>query len=523
MKSESCVDIQIYDLVKAFDVLWLQDTMNDLWDTLPERSRDDRLGLVYQLSKENLVAVNTDVGQTDRVTIPEFTAQGGTWGPMLCSNTIDSVGKVSEQFGQFYLYKNIARIIPLAMVDDLLAVRSCGFESIETNITINTMIELKKLQFHIPNGENKSKCHFLHVGKKNISCPGMRVHGVKANRVTEAVYLGDIIREDGKNSSNIKNRVRKGLGIVTRIMNILETISFGSKYFEIATTLRQAELINGILTNSEVWYGTTRAQIEELEEVDKLLIRRILNAPLSACIESLYLELGLTPIHIMIKARRIKYLHYLLRLSESEMLFKVFQVQWNHPVKDDWTLTVQQDLEDFKMNLSLEEMKGKSEWSFKRLVKTKSNEYALNHLLKMKQKHSKMDNLEYEELKMQNYLKDGIISVKEAQNLFKYRTKVARFKENFKNNYVEMGCPMCLGQPDTQAHCVQCPIIKENINIKGDYSEIFSEEISKEIAKTLLEITNFRENKNLSPAGGPSASKDAAIGCRTNVHLIDLG
>ena len=53
MKSESCVDIQIYDLVKAFDVLWLQDSMNDLWDTLPDKSRDDRLGLVYPL-KHNM-------------------------------------------------------------------------------------------------------------------------------------------------------------------------------------------------------------------------------------------------------------------------------------------------------------------------------------------------------------------------------------------------------------------------------------------------------------------------------------
>merc|ERR1712179_641962 len=98
----------------------------------------------------------------------------------------------------------------------------------------------------------------------------------------------------------------------------------------------------------------------------------------------------------------------------------------------------------------------------------------------------------------------------------------ARFKENFRNNYEETGCPLCLDQLDTQAHCVQCPIIKENIKIKGDYSEIFSEEISKDISKTLLEITKFRENINLSPAGGPSASDDAAIRCRTNVHLIEL-
>ena len=30
-----CVDIQIYDLVQAFDALWLQDCMNDLYDSLP--------------------------------------------------------------------------------------------------------------------------------------------------------------------------------------------------------------------------------------------------------------------------------------------------------------------------------------------------------------------------------------------------------------------------------------------------------------------------------------------------------
>ena len=62
-----CVDLQIYDLVKAFDALWLADCMNDLWDTLPHHARDDRLGLLYECSKKNLVAVNTAVDQTERV------------------------------------------------------------------------------------------------------------------------------------------------------------------------------------------------------------------------------------------------------------------------------------------------------------------------------------------------------------------------------------------------------------------------------------------------------------------------
>ena len=100
------------------------------------------------------------------------------------------------------------------------------------------------------------------------------------------------------------------MGIVSKIMNILNTISFGKKYFEIARTLREAELINGILTNAEVWYGIKQSEIDELEEIDKLFLRRVLGAPDSSCIESLYLELGVIPIRVMIKARRLTYLHY---------------------------------------------------------------------------------------------------------------------------------------------------------------------------------------------------------------------
>ena len=79
-----------------------------------------------------------------------------------------------------------------------------------------------------------------------------------------------------------------------------------------------------------------RNEIEELEEIDRILIRGILEVPVSACKDSLYLELGLTPIHILLKAKRVNYLHYLATLSEDEMLYKVFTSQWKYPVRGDW-------------------------------------------------------------------------------------------------------------------------------------------------------------------------------------------
>ena len=71
-EDRECVDIQIYDLVQAFDALWLDDCMNDIYDCLPEYKRERKLALIYQANIENLVAVNTPVGQTERINIPRI-------------------------------------------------------------------------------------------------------------------------------------------------------------------------------------------------------------------------------------------------------------------------------------------------------------------------------------------------------------------------------------------------------------------------------------------------------------------
>ena len=84
--NEECIDIQIYDLEKAFDALWLEDCLNDLFDNLPEENRNEKIGLLYESSRTNMVAVKTAVGLTKRVNMPDIVQQGGTWGPMLCSN-----------------------------------------------------------------------------------------------------------------------------------------------------------------------------------------------------------------------------------------------------------------------------------------------------------------------------------------------------------------------------------------------------------------------------------------------------
>jgi hypothetical protein len=288
---------------------------------------------------------------------------------------------------------------------------------------------------------------------------------------------------------------QRGVGIVTEIMDILNCISFGEKFFEIATTLREAKLLNGILTNADVWYSLQKNEIAELEEVDRMLLRRILGAPDSTCVESLYLELGVIPIHIILKSRRIKYLHYLATQPEGSMLYKVFISQWKYPVKGDWTEEVKTNMKDFEIDMSLDELKLKSTDSFKRIVKIKTKEFTMNYLLQLKDGHTKMDNLNYGELSLQSYLKDSRIPVAEARNLYRYRTRCAKYKENMKSSYMHtsLACPLCLVQPDTQKHSLECDEVKSKTVIEGKYEDIFDEDIPSGISKTLLRIAKLRE------------------------------
>ena len=249
-------------------------------DTLPEEDRNDKVALLHETNKVNMVAVKTAVGITSRENIPNIVQQGGTWGSMLCSNSVDTLGKKCRNRGEhFYLYKGAARILPLSFVDDINGIAKCGMDSLALNTFITTQIELKRLRFHVPDAEGKSKCHKMHIGRNHQMCPMLKVHGTVMNSVTEETYLGDIISSDGKNQKNIKQRVSKGLGIMTEILNLLDLISFGPYLIEIALLLRESMLINGILTNVEVWYNLTTNEIKEFEDLDKVFLRKVLGVP----------------------------------------------------------------------------------------------------------------------------------------------------------------------------------------------------------------------------------------------------
>ena len=489
-----CVDLQIYDLVQAFDSLWIQDCMNDLFDCLPENQRDKKLALIYQTNMNNLVAVNTPVGQTDRIDMPQIVQQGGGWGPMQCSISIDKIGRLcASRKEHLYKYKGKVETLPLAMIDDLLGIAPCGLESIALNTFINVQIEMKRLKFHTPGPDGKTKCHKIHIGKENKLCPTLLVHGTEMPAVESESYLGDIISGDGTNKLNIQNRVAKGLGRIAQIMSMLDKISLGKHYFKIALVLRESLFLSAVLTNSEVRYRVTQSEIEELETLDRSLLKRIFSCPSSTPTSALYLESGCIRIGTILKARRVNYLQYLLKLPKSEMLSNIFYCQLYDKNPNDWSEQVKKDLVELNLTTNLKNIENMSQFRWKNMVKKKVKVFELEKLLEIKhmKNKSKMKSLTYEKLELQEYL--SRFYVHEAKTIFSFRVRMAQFSENFRGSNPPAPCPLCSKHLDLQELSFVCPIARQKIQINETYDKIFHPQISNNLAKILVAIMKLRK------------------------------
>ena len=72
----------------------------------------------------------------------------------------------------------------------------------------------------------------------------------------------------------------------------MSDMPFGHRRVEVGLLLRDAMFVNGILCNSEVWHSISKKHIEELEVLDRSLLRYILKAHSKVQNEFLYLETG---------------------------------------------------------------------------------------------------------------------------------------------------------------------------------------------------------------------------------------
>jgi hypothetical protein len=281
------------------------------------------------------------------------------------------------------------------------------------------------------------------------------------------------------------------------ILAIVNEIPLAQWRTEAGLNLRQAMLVNGTLFNSEAWHGVTKKDIILLEKVDESLLRGLLQAHPKIPLEALFLETKSIPIRYILASRRIMYLHNILQRDPNEMVRKIYEAQKTDTSTGDFVELVKEDCEAIELNMSEYDIKKISKDKLKKILKSRVTEAAFKYLISLKQSHSKMENVKYEQFEMSSYLKSPLFKIDDISLLLALKTRTVRgIRNDFGGLYPDKTCPLGCGDLDTLQNILTCSVLQKDDNSTDistsviNYEDIFCGDM-----KDMNKVENKNENR----------------------------
>ena len=379
----------------------------------------------------------------------------------------------------------------------------------------------------------------MHVGDKSATCPDnfidtwtlqskkekvssvWELEDVESGqhcmeKVSEWKYLGDVLNSNAKCDSNIRERVKRGIGAAGQVTQMLSDLCLGKFYFQSAIILRTSLFLSSLISNSESWVNLSPKNVSDLEKIDEQLLRDLLSAQRNTPKEILYLETGSIPVRFVIISRRINFLHYILCEDQNSLLSRFFKAQCSEPIRGDWASTVKKDLEFLNIKLSFDEIASYSKSAFKALVKDSVRKKVFSELIQKQKEHSKGKEIFYRELILQQYLgSSSPLDNEEKQFLFAARTRGLNVKNNFKQGKQDLNCRLCGGHLEDQQSLLTCPVLNNAQDTsQSEYRDLFSDRVDKLTGITKLlkrkyeDFTNHVSRQQSSSATGVNVNVD---------------
>ena len=519
-KKNNPVVLQIYDYSQMFDSIDLEQAMSDIYDV---GINDDTFALLHKANQEIHMAVKTPNGLTERQVVKDIVLQGDTFGSILASVQVDSIGKECLKENLSYMYKKVLPVGFLGLVDDIIGITEAGMKAQMLNVFMNVKSAEKTLQF------GPTKCKSMLVGKntENIINTELLVDnwtvGYTDNKVTgeddmvesyigpvhmdsadEYKYLGFVISSKGDNMANIRQVKNKSIGIIRQIMNRLNSLNLRNYYFECAIILMNSMLRGSILYASDMYYNLKENEVRQIERIEESYLRKVLNTTKGCPITQLYLEMGQIPARFVIQKMRCLYLKYILIQEGDSLLKKFFDLQFKQRSKGDWASTCLDDLRQLRITESLEEIRDMNQNKYVKILNTRMNENALIYLLN-KQK-SKGKSIRYSEMRMAEYLLpiNTQLTVIQKQKMFAVKNRMIEIYENFPGKQLKKEC-IC-NEIESMSHIYNCETLNEGKSQILKFEQIYEGNIKDqiEVFKHFEENLNRRELINLKPPCDPS-------------------
>ena len=291
---------------------------------------------------------------------------------------------------------------------------------------------------------------------------------VEIGKCTEQRYLGFIISNSGNNMANIQAIKNKSIGTIRQIFTKLNSLNLRKYYFECGMLFMNVMLRSSILYASETYYNLKEYEIRQLERIEENFMRQLLKTTKGCPISQLYSELGQIPARFDILKLKMFYLKDILNQDPTSMIYNVFYLQIEKPVRFDWASSCIKDLKRLNINMSFDEIRNMPINTYKSLVRKKCKEIAFEYL--MKKRGSKGSEIRYSAIQMADYLlPNNQLTIEEQRKVFSIRNKMVKIASNFtsrKNNTYKCICE----QKEDMLHIYTCRYLNsENAEVNYEY------------------------------------------------------
>ncbi len=432
------------DAEKCFDKLWLFDSIVELW--MQGTNVRDAI-MIKKMNEVARIIIQTPVGETEEIVANNIVRQGTVYGPPMCGVSMSRVNDVGRKAVTFYGPKLVLQ--PTQYVDDITGAGSA--RATNNNIyNCSRLEDTKKMSFN--NGNGKTEYSIVKPKVSNTAITEKINKGL-IKRTEEHKALGMWIDESGQYGVNIvKNN--------TRLSHMIEIVkAIGSSWnvgtLAIATRIKlvSSVILQSILDNIQVIPQLTNNEMKDLENMQKKILARMLEVPMSAPYMGLLMETGSWTMQARIEYKKLMLYHNIKHSEEDRVIKQIVRVQEEEERPGTWNEEVKLIIKKYGIEKDVEKVM-KSEW--KNEAKKKIGKNVEEEIRKCCKEMSKTRTIMDDEYKMKTYFDETTVS--EATDILRTRLHITKITCNYGKND---NCPLCghVGHIRTE-HYFECAMVK---------------------------------------------------------------
>ena len=419
-RKKHCISLAFCDIAKAYDSVCRE----LLYTKLRNIGFGGRVvALIRSMYFNDCVRVNLNEGLSDPVYFTQGVKQGCSLSPMLFALYIASLGMALDRTKLGVKLGNVI-LTALFFADDLLLLSRTPKRGMNKLLKIVAQF-CNDMKMKL----STSKTYILTNSRNQGS---WKVEGETIEEILIAKYLGVNVQVRGRSmiGKYESEILRRATNYAYTIMNLTRG-AFDRSY--VARRLWEACAIPAILYCSEAMVFT-KSTLAELERIQCMVGRFILQVPQSTSRVLVWCDAGLMPMEHRIHCRQAVLIWNISRTKNNVVLISVLRHLLESP-GDPWVkawMNIQSDIGII------------ADFERKQLLVKAMSDRAVKFVIRVLRTHSSMDTLPqpWSWFKLQPYVTDS----KASKTLSMVRGGNAQLGNRYKNRYgeVHVWCPLCL-------------------------------------------------------------------------------